>query len=353
LYFSCPGLVQYLLESGWLSRASLVRSRFEIVPVGRRNRNFRVVSEGRPGLFVKQVQRPEPSAWFTVSREAALYREVSGGGPLGPLRALVPRFIGFDPGRAALMTELIPDSRTLLSLLGTQDEPDSSCFDRIGRALATVHDCWAPLMEMPTLAHGITGRPPWILSLPLDPSTFLSGGGAEAVHFLALLGRYPRLIEVITGAGAAWSIDGLIHGDLRWDNILLVPRDASEAGVIFADWELFDLGDSAWDLAAILKDWLLIDLFRGMAYRGNGSAIGVLWTAYLHARPALAPHAGRFRAATAAYTAAQLCAAAFEHLAAGSATLAGTLALLDRADEVAHAPQAFLSLLPDVPLHVP
>ena len=100
----CTSVVQYLLVTGWLSRATLVRSRLEVVPIGRRNNNFRVTN-GDIELFVKQVHRNEQGAWLTVWREGVLYSEVAARPHLSPLRSLVPRFLGWDPERGVVLTE--------------------------------------------------------------------------------------------------------------------------------------------------------------------------------------------------------------------------------------------------------
>jgi aminoglycoside phosphotransferase (APT) family kinase protein len=58
----------------------------------------------------------------------------------------------------------------------------------------------------------------------------------------------------------SWSVETVIHNDIKSDNILIRPGrgpevDSVEARIV--DWELVQLGDPAWDLAGALQDLLL------------------------------------------------------------------------------------------------
>jgi hypothetical protein len=54
---------------------------------------------------------------------------------------------------------------------------------------------------------------------------------------------------------AGWRRCGVMHGDVRWDNALLVPGGRER--VVLVDWEFVDLGDPAWDIAGAVADSLI------------------------------------------------------------------------------------------------
>ena len=58
----------------------------------------------------------------------------------------------------------------------------------------------------------------------------------------------------LDGLRSEWVGDTLIHNDIKGDNILV----SVEAGVKvrLIDWELIQIGDAAWDVGAVLRDFL-------------------------------------------------------------------------------------------------
>ena len=84
----------------------------------------------------------------------------------------------------------------------------------------------------------------------------LSRGGWE---LLRMLQRSERLQAHLTRVGRPRHADTLIHGDLRFANLLVAPG-ASPPRIWLVDWEFAGLGESAWDVACLLAagigEWL-------------------------------------------------------------------------------------------------
>lgn len=64
-----------------------------------------------------------------------------------------------------------------------------------------------------------------------------------------------------------WRPETVIHADIRFDNVLVRPSDATPRSdaieVWIVDWELVQAGDPAWDFAGALQD-LLVTWVRSM-----------------------------------------------------------------------------------------
>ena len=59
---------------------------------------------------------------------------------------------------------------------------------------------------------------------------------------------------LLDALGAEWRFDSLIHGDMKWDNVLVYPAgDGLDFRI--ADWEMADFGDAAWDVGAVLQSF--------------------------------------------------------------------------------------------------
>ncbi len=262
------------------------------------------------------------------------------------MRPLVPRFLGWDAERSTVITELVEEAQTLLAVSG---QPGQHRFAMIGRTLAAVHGSRDALSREQSLHQELENRVPWILDLAMNPSAFIRIGGGDMITFLALLEEYPALLKWLGHARSAWVCDAFIHGDLRWDNILLVSKNGYSSRVVFADWELYDLGDSAWDIATIIRDALLIEFFQPGSLRARGPAIPALLAAYLDCRPALRPDFGQWRSRVVIYAVTQLCLAAFEQLAARVRAGNEVRALVGWADQLGRSTESARLGLPGCP----
>ena len=62
---------------------------------------------------------------------------------------------------------------------------------------------------------------------------------------------------LLDAIGAEWRFDSLIHGDMKWDNVLVFP---TPAGLDFriVDWEMADCGDAGWDVGAVLQSFFSV-----------------------------------------------------------------------------------------------
>ncbi len=266
-------LPAYLFSRGLLAPADAVHRKVEVHDRTRRNRNFRVVVPGAAGLLVKQAgDEDEARGRRTLAAESAALRAFAEHPLLAPARRDVPRWRADDEADAVLVTELVHPATTLtkLHLAGGRPRFPPETAAAAGRLLARVHRAGAEAARagaFPSLPRG----PPGALTLSLPEEV---EGAAMAQLADALRGRpffnAPRapLLE-------AWRAQpGLVHHDVRWDNLLVAPGADPEGGPVLRliDWEMAGVGDPAWDVACYLGEHVRFWLLSAMTLRARDLA---------------------------------------------------------------------------------
>ncbi len=236
-------VVRDLLALGVLTVDDAVERGFALTETSVSHRSFRVrIGEGA-GLFVKRAD-PLRSQGRDLATEAAVYRIARSSEPLA---RVTPACHALSADDSLIVLEAAPGtplSETALAAGGL--EPGArSAMCAYGRAVARVHQVRPPPL----------GQPPWLLGA-LEPGWGGYGWLPVACRELLLrLAATPAIRDGFRSAAAAWRAGVLVHGDLRWANVL-VALDAEPPRVWLVDWELACRGDPAWDVASVLADLL-------------------------------------------------------------------------------------------------
>jgi Ser/Thr protein kinase RdoA (MazF antagonist) len=244
-------IAHYLLSLGLVKPRVVVEEDFTAVDASRRNCVFVATTRAGPTYVVKQAN---PQHALTLAHEAAVLRVLSEATELAPQ---VPTVVHHDPAAARLILRTPGGARNWTIHHGAGRFPIIPART-LGRALAALHHVAAEVVEEPPPGLG----PMWGLSLPEPPYELLldlSAGSQELVARLqasrVLCGRLDELREVCS--------DGdLVHGDLRWDNCLVVSAPGSRrmTRVLLVDWELAGRGSAGFDVGTVfaeyLRDWV-------------------------------------------------------------------------------------------------
>lgn len=274
-------LPRHLLAHGLLTSRDVVE-RGVLVTERSRSHSVLVVAVGDgDGLVVKQAAPEHGGDPARLCREADLY---AAAATRPGLRAVIPRCPHASPGR--LVLEYTP-GETLLEHHHRPGPCDPAVSRALGAALGSAHRA---LADDPP--NGFAGPLPWVLD------ALEAGGDAsfawEDARIAAALQAVPepvRVHEALAEARARWRVEHVIHGDLKWDNVLLADPVAPTVRII--DWELATVGDPAWDLAGALQEYSALGVARGEDPVGHGDAVAALWAGYLDAAgPAVADVAG-------------------------------------------------------------
>lgn len=289
----------YLLERGLLDRDSIVDGDLRVADLSRRNRNFKVLRRRGPSYFVKQARDTHGDTDASLRREATCYELAAKVESLAPLRALLPTYHGYDEERHLLVLGLEEGERSVAHDLGWVG-PEPELAAAAGRALGRFHSAAADLGT--ALPEGaFPSRPPWVLSIHRTPEGFMPVTGEGQRALLAAVRADARLHRALDGVASGWRREHLIHGDVKWDNLLIVAREGapqvapepapqsappSAPQCRWIDWELADLGDPAWDLGALVQSFVCLYMPHASTPTANQvwqharRSVGALVTAY-------------------------------------------------------------------------
>lgn len=249
-------LVHYLLERGLLDRRAVVDGDVMVVEGARRHHNYSVIRRQGTGLFIKQMQPDQAFSAQTLQKEAACYVMMESDPALAEIHALMPRFRAYDPDRHILALELIDGGENLSELHRRLNAFPEDLAQRVGELLARYHQ--ASMRDLLPRANTaiFQGQPPWILSFHLMPRGSMQNLSPANGQFATILQSYPEFGQALDRVRAGWRRDALMHGDMKFDNIVVRRAQTSEQTLHVVDWELADVGDSAWDVASILQAYL-------------------------------------------------------------------------------------------------
>jgi aminoglycoside phosphotransferase (APT) family kinase protein len=252
-------LLRYLLDNQVLTTADLVDDpALWVEDRSRRNRNFKVLRGGEPRFMVKQAGSLDPEVTATLRAEADLLEAVAHDSHFKPIRWFSPRLVHYDAPNHVLVTELVHPATSLNKYHLNQG---SIAFplpmaQTAGRILANFHA---------TCTRAVRGgyvdflKPNVPFAFRLQQVAKMSDEMGEAsrqffveLRQTALYGNLPAIQEMVAAS------HDVVHGDVRWDNILLThgsaPADNMNARLI--DWELVAIGDAAWDVTTYLAEYV-------------------------------------------------------------------------------------------------
>src|SRR5262249_23596742 len=148
---------------------------------------------------------------------------------------------------------------------------------------------------------------PWVMMMDQTGQDFLHKIGPAGVHLATALAALPVLLPMLSGLRARWQHDSLLHGDMKWENCLIVGRPGEGGqGLMVVDCELVDIGDGAWDVATIIKEYLVTSLMNARPMDQLRPVIREFWTTYAGRRDLADERLREYCARVIAFTAARM-----------------------------------------------
>lgn len=254
----------YLLDKGFIEPASLVSGDYLATRMHTRNLIFQVTRRHAPSLFVKQLHSFDPSNTYVLQKDATCLWLIKNHPSFAQLSEYVPGYFGFDPGRQVLVTEYLAEAGNLEDYARRrQGELPEALRAEIAVLLAAYHFPLGPDVLLSRSVRFFPRQVPWVLTLAdadsAAPANLFSQTQSPNPVGAAVLGS-PSFREALASIRAGWAASTLIHGDVKWMNLLVHPVDGQER-IKLIDWEIADIGDPLWDVAGVFQSLVCSALF--------------------------------------------------------------------------------------------
>lgn len=263
MLLSYENIAHYLLEKGLVSLDSIVEGAFSVRDQSSRNANFAVNREYTPGYLVKQVRAQDAEKKETLRIEATCYWLANNDPAYQALRAFLPRYFEYDYLHHVLVLELLPEVENLHEHYLAKGHYPILIAEQFAELLASYHTHIPGQLEGQKSFSLFKKRKPWVFTLNEESlADWLKNpamGAAEKQTLELILGNQD-FMHHLRSMGEAWEMTSLIHGDVKFPNFLInkdfVPGNQPDIRLI--DWELADIGDPLWDVAAVIQNYLTL-----------------------------------------------------------------------------------------------
>lgn len=246
----------FLLDRGLLDVPAIVEGHLMVIDEGRRNNNLHVHHRGAQGYVLKQPGEDGKHTSRTLRCEAWFYglcnRDPRGAEAL----ALLPPLVSFDEEHELLVLGLLDGSWSTWSDHVKAHGLSERAGEALGRALGVIHRSMRWLTSDAAGAD-LHARAPWVLRLHKPGPEILVDLSPAHHETLRILQKDERVGAAIDALSRAWSVETLIHGDIKGDNLLIDASPRRGVALRIVDWELIQLGDPFWDIAGALHDSLV------------------------------------------------------------------------------------------------
>jgi hypothetical protein len=260
---SIDNAIPYLLEKKFVDISSVVNEEIRIIDASRKNRNIQIIRRKDRSYLLKQPNISDLLSAETIRRESRLYSLVHGDPDFIPVRKIMPEIIHYDSERNILVLEFISNSQSFNDYnygLTINEFPASPAL-KLGDMMATYHRAfngWTDSAKTSFLPKSFPSN-----LVIVRPGPFLLTRISPAnLELLKLIQKYPDLLEFLEYIYTDWKTQTLIHGDMKWDNVILRQPDNPDLFQMkIVDWELAGLGDPAWDIAGVFHDFISFWIF--------------------------------------------------------------------------------------------
>jgi hypothetical protein len=264
-------VVDLLLERGALEPEDVLDRSLSVSDVSRRNLCFAVRRDGAPGLFVKHPRTEDPLSLASLHNESRV---------IG-LAAPAPGVRLYDPQRHVLVVDLIPDGEELFFRTLREHGLRPELARALGAAVGTMHRTALQSASEPPPSAGA-----WILGLATIGDAQLPRDAPGVAHLRDLARDDPQLADGLAALRETWTADVLVHGDLKWENVLVSGTEPPRVHLV--DWEEGGVGDPAWDVGGMLhtylRDWVIAretpNMDDGDLLRAMPPSAAALWDGY-------------------------------------------------------------------------
>jgi len=284
-----------LQEEGLIAPDEILWGDYDVTTINRRNRNLQITTNNGRDYLVKQLQHKESESARTLKNELLFYKHVAAHMP--QLQPLFPHLKYASEENTTLVLDFYKDATPLWRYYKERCPHyfPLKTVAATGRLLAGFHLGFNKAKHKEKLPF-LEDELPFVFHLhqphPRILATYKKGG----YRIVEMLQQDEKLIKQWNEGSLLWQINALIHGDIKLDNIIVLPDEGNEESenVKLVDWEMLQHGDLAFDVAGAFQDyiflWLIMtpdadsaeEMIKKVPYAFSElqPAIQTYWTAY-------------------------------------------------------------------------
>ena len=251
-------VVTYLLEHKLINNNSIVDGDLQIFDVSRKNKNIKVIRKNDTSFLLKQSNPTDTQSSTTIKREALLYALMQNDEDFLPLLNISPRLIDFDVEKNLMITEFVIGSSFRDHVLYAMNETDTKYVGLLGKTIANYHYSFAKKATNQKLKFLPRTFIFENLLIHPGPEIFISLSQAN-MKLLKIIQKDQKIYDLLEGIVSSWDLQTLIHGDIKFDNIIIASSKKNTKSVnkiLITDWEMATIGDPAWDIGSIFQEFV-------------------------------------------------------------------------------------------------
>jgi len=260
MILTLENIAHYLLDKGLVSLESIINGEFSVRDNSSRNSNFAVNKEYQPSYLIKQVKAKDAEKTQTMRIEATCYWLANNDAQYRILKDFLPKYYEYDYLEHILILELLPDVINLHEYYYGAGKFHLAIAKRMGALLAAYHsDGNNDLSARPSFKL-FSKNKPWVFQLLQNKKDNWNHSNMKASEkqLLQLIYDNEEFLHLLRPIAKEWEVKSLIHGDVKFPNFLInqAYTNGATLDLRLIDWELADIGDPLWDVAAIFQNYL-------------------------------------------------------------------------------------------------
>ena len=261
----------YLLDKGYLSVKSIVDGDFSVHLTPSRNSNFIINKAQEPSFFVKQASGLEREKQESLRHEATCYWLANFEEEYQSLKAFLPEYHEYDYINHILVVDFLQDAMPLNHFYYQTDHFPLEVAEKKAALLASFHkDIYTQIKNTKSFSLFKQSIPAVFMLVGNRQQYWTRGDNAAERQMLDLINQTPDFSEMVEKVRSSWEASSLIHCDIKSANFLITYKKDGPVELRLIDWEMADVGDPCWDVAALFQIYFLLYIYADIKDEAKG-----------------------------------------------------------------------------------